>query len=124
MIAKQSEGKLKKNPGCRVGAVRNANAETVFLFGFGVYDGDFEPPFGPMGMTKEEYQAEIEEWRREGNLPGDFRPWQNPRITLDSGEVVWGAQCWWGTEAGVLEMIGGRRVEVVPVPGKGAASVE
>lgn len=61
--------------GSRVGAILGTDADkpkTLNFFGYGVYDGDL--PNGPMGQ------------------------FPNPRITLDSGEVVWGCECWWGAE--------------------------
>ena len=35
---------------------------------------------------------------------------KNPKIRLDSGEVVWGYECWWGPEEKVTETIGDRKV--------------
>jgi hypothetical protein len=43
---------------------------------------------------------------------------RNPKIELDSGGYVWGAECWWG-EAGEDTPAGwakGRRIVVVPAP--------
>jgi hypothetical protein len=39
---------------------------------------------------------------------------ENPCIHLDSGDIVWGYQCWWGPEERLAEL--GRTVEIVPVP--------
>lgn len=47
----------------------------------------------------------LELWR-------DFN--ENPCIHLDSGDIVWGYQCWWGPEERLDEL--GRTVEIVPVP--------
>lgn len=66
----------KIQPGARVGAIKKADASTVWLYGYGTYDGDHVPPDGA------------------GFFPG----MPNPRITLDDGSVVWGFQCWWGPE--------------------------
>ena len=42
----------------------------------------------------------------------------NPRIELDSGGWVWGAECWWGdaSEDTPATWAKGRRIEVVPAP--------
>lgn len=71
--------------GARVGAIREADAEVVVLFGYGVYDGDhLHPEYG----------------------------FPNPKITLDNGNVVWGCECWWGAEDLIKQKIGERRVEI------------
>ena len=64
-------------PGDRVGAIRNADGDTVYLFGYGIYVGDEVPP----------------------NDVGGFNiGFPNPRIDLDNGKTVWGCQCWWAPE--------------------------
>ena len=74
--------------GTRVGAIRNAKDETVYLYGFGTYQGDeLHPAIG---------------------IP-------NPKILLDNGSVVWGCECWWGSEEKVTEMIGDRKIEFVSI---------
>jgi hypothetical protein len=67
--------------GDRVGAILDTDAEAkvVRWFGWGTYDGDFPYP-GLAGML-------------------------NPRITLDTGETVWGAECWWGDRGAILKRI-------------------
>jgi hypothetical protein len=105
-----------KEPGARVGAILSSDKETVWLLGYGVYDGDLTPD-KPMGMhamfgdTWEAWEADMrtelgDEWPADKPVP---RP-TNPRITLDNGDVVWGAECWWGDEEGVRKSIGTRRV--------------
>lgn len=76
--------------GMRVGAIQKMDEETVHLFGYGVYDGDLEVPDNP--------------------------GWFNPRITLDSGKIVWGYQCWWGSEGEVKSIIANKTtiIEVQP----------
>lgn len=35
----------------------------------------------------------------------------NPKIVLDSGEVIWGCECWWGSEKEIqskIELLGGK----------------
>lgn len=82
--------------GMRVGAVRSADDDAVYLFGYGVYEGDFMPPDSVLGL----------------DVPDNFR---NPRIKLDNGNTVWGCQCWWGPEDQIKRMIGERTiVEVCP----------
>lgn len=69
---------MEPQPGDRVGALACANSEIVQLFGYGVY----------IGM---EYNSDLGR--------------QNPKIQLDSGEVVWGAECWWASESEIEEKI-------------------
>lgn len=83
-----------KSVGTRVGAIRNANEETVYLYGYGTYVGDEIPP-----VEKRLFGLEI----------------PNPKIVLDNGSVVWGRECWWGSEEQIKEMIGNRKVEIVEV---------
>lgn len=73
--------------GDRVGAMRNANAEKVFLFGYGVYEGEKPCP-------------------HLSNIP-------NPCIKLDDGTVVWGMECWWGPEDKIKQAIRNRAVEII-----------
>ena len=89
--------------GSRVFAVQKADDDKVCVYGRGVYEGDFEPPGGMHGFT----------WEELGIAEGE-RP-KNPRIRLDSGEVVWGMQCWWGPEERFDEWMAGREVVIVPV---------
>lgn len=91
--------------GERVGAILKMNSEEVHLLGFGVYDGEHEPPFGPMGSP----MSEVEAMKASGDLPADWS-WKNPRITLDDGSVVWGCQCWWGSEETIRERIKGLKI--------------
>jgi hypothetical protein len=99
----------RRNIGDRVGAILSADEHEVHLLGFGVYDGEHEPPFGPLGTTLEEHHKTMAEMKAAGTLAEDF-VWTNPRITLDDGRVVWGAQCWWGSEEAIRKTIEGRRI--------------
>ena len=88
------------NVGERVGAIsgRNHATNSVEVFGFGVYEGDFpygEEPVGPL-------QAAVK---------GSGVP--NPRILLDSGERVWGCECWWGPEAEIRQRLANVVSEIV-----------
>lgn len=72
----------------RVGAILGANENEVEFLGYGVYVGDFVPTeAGGMGKML----AEME-------IP-------NPKIVLDSGKVVYGCECWWGSEESVKKKI-------------------
>lgn len=65
-------------PGDRVFAVVTPGCEPIYLIGYGVYEGDFEL--------------------------GSGSGYMNPRIKLDNGETVWGAECWWGP-ASIMEQV-------------------
>ena len=70
----------------RVGAILSSDDKTVKLFGYGVYLGH--------------------------RLPPDF-PVENPCIRLDSGQFVWGYECWWGPEEKIRTLVGDKTVEMV-----------
>jgi hypothetical protein len=82
---------MSSKVGDRVAAIRNADETTVYLYGYGVYDGY--------------HDNEI--------VPGVFTP--NPRITLDDGQIIWGSECWWGAEEITKEKFKGKAIEVVPI---------
>ncbi len=77
-------------PGDRIGAMSRDRIApyAIGLFGYGVYEGDF---------------------------PHDGHD-ANPRFRLDDGSVVYGTECWWGTED-TIRMICAHapRVETVDV---------
>lgn len=79
--------------GSRVMAIQNANENTVYLFGRGVYVGDEIPESGML------HRLEI----------------PNPKIQLDNGSVVYGYQCWWGPEEMMEKKFAGRQVIDVEV---------
>lgn len=89
-----------KVPGSRVFAVLDADDKTVRLLGFGTYAGDEVPP-APVGMHRL-FGDTWEEWAKGMASEGVPDPLRcrptNPKIVLDDGEVVWGAECWWGPE--------------------------
>lgn len=114
---------MSKTPvGSRVGAILSSDGTTAHLLGFGVYDGHHEPPFGPMGMPKDEYEALLTQMKDAGQVPADYVH-TNPRITLDDGRIVWGAQCWWGPEDAVRKMIDGLQIVHAVLPDQPAAAV-
>jgi len=74
----------------RVIAIRDADEQTVNIYGYGTYVGD-EPCELAFGLT-------------------------NPKIVLDDGQIVWGCQCWWGdSERLEREQLCGREVVIVPL---------
>jgi len=85
--------------GTRVGAVMNSNDEEVNLFGYGVYVGDHTPVEG-VGLF-----AEMIRKRKD----------TNPKIELDNGTVIYGCECWWGSEEGVKKDIGDRKINYINV---------
>jgi len=66
---------MSRTVGQRVVAIRDGKDGVIYYFGEGVYAGDFQPPDSIGGFNI--------------GLP-------NPRIDLDSGQTVWGCECWWG----------------------------
>lgn len=66
------------------------------LFGYGVYEGEFVPP------------AEINEVFNDLQIP-------NPRLKLDSGQTVWGCECWWGDEEQFKHQLADLTVELVDI---------
>jgi hypothetical protein len=80
---------MPKEIGSRVGAMGHADQDNVYMFGYGVYEGDHTPPKEIGGFNI--------------GVP-------NPRIKLDSGKTVYGCECWWGSEAAVKKQIGDRTV--------------
>jgi hypothetical protein len=89
--------------GERVFAVLAATIKEVSLLGFGVYVGDEVPPV-PMGVVRALYRVTTwEEFDRVAAEDAECEPNPaarptNPKIVLDDGAVVWGAECWWGPE--------------------------
>ena len=63
-----------RNIGERVIAILSAKDGVVYSLGEGVYAGHQTPP---------------------AELFGDFPGMTSPRIDLDTGQTVWGVECWW-----------------------------
>jgi hypothetical protein len=119
-------------PPYRVGAWLSADNEEVRLLGYGLYVGDEVPP-RPMGFTAQLLGVGTwEEWDKvmaeslvaEGGLTEDeareavakgTKIKANPKIILDDGKVVWGAECWWGPEEKMIKAVAGRRVVNVDI---------
>lgn len=68
--------------GQRVGAILSEDGEAIEFLGFGIYLGK-KVPVGAVGP--------IAEALREFNEPDSC-------ILLDSGQTVYGCECWWNTE--------------------------
>jgi hypothetical protein len=89
---RKEEGNKMHKAGERVGAILGTKDKVVELLGYGIYEGDFDPD----NPTKDSPQAVgfvAEISRRDGRV--------NPRIRLDNGKIVWGCECWWGSENAV-----------------------
>jgi hypothetical protein len=69
----------------------------VRLFGYGVYVGDHVPPEDVMGPFCR---------------PGLYG-FENPKLVLDDGSVVWGCESWWGPESTIRFFVHGRAVTIV-----------
>lgn len=76
--------------GIRVGALESINGNVARVFGFGVFEGSFDPVTG----------EEASSW-----FLG------NPRIKLDDGKYVWGFECWWGPEDKIRQKIADMKIE-------------
>jgi len=100
--------------GDRVYAVLSATPDEVRLLGFGVYVGNEVPPT-PKGMIRTIFGATT--WAEfdcvvaedTGTVPNPSARPTNPKILLDNGETVWGAECWWGPESAYGAFRGERR---------------
>lgn len=79
----------RAKPGERVAAILRATEDEVWYLGAGVFVGYEVPDESAAGMAALAREAECE----------------NPKILLDSGEVVWGGECWWGPEQAVLTRV-------------------
>jgi len=72
--------------GTRVLAISHSTKNKVFIFGYGIYEGektpkDYPTEHQPAGMLG---QFLVNEGR------------ENPCIRLEDGKYVWGCECWWG----------------------------
>lgn len=77
---------MRRKVGERVGAILGRDETELQFIGFGTYQGEkpLPPkPDGPVGTIAEAVRAV--------GMP-------NPCIALDGGGVVWGCECWWGSE--------------------------
>ena len=85
--------------GARVGCFLSVVGNRGLFLGYGTYVGDEVPPNeGTASLT--------------GYLSGLRR--MNPKIVLDSGDVVWGCECWWGPEDETKAEMA-KMVQVIPI---------
>jgi hypothetical protein len=75
--------------GERVGAVAYSGNGVAAIYGYGVFEGDTVPPKNRPGPAAMLGQLDI----------------PNPTIKLDSGQTVYGCECWWGPEDAVKKSI-------------------
>jgi len=75
--------------GERVGAILRAGFEVCEFLGYGVYEGDFLPHEAVGFLAEILVDTKV----------------NNPRIRLDSGSVVYGCECWWGSEVEVKKRL-------------------
>ena len=73
----------------RVGAMLSKSDEKIELIGYGTLVSE-EIPEGAVGVLAEMARALLT---------------PNPKIQLDSGQIVWGCECWWGEEEGVKDQV-------------------
>lgn len=101
-------------PGDRVVAMSHSEGNKIFLYGKGVYEGDFayedvtstEPVVAGTERFRDHFQR---------LMAGEIQAWLNPRIRLDSGQIVWGCECWWQSEAMFDRMVEKTNPEIVAV---------
>ncbi len=86
--------------GDRVGAILGSKGDDVQFLGYGTYEGREVPPkTGKNSLTCILNEAGME----------------NPKIKLDNGDIVWGCECWWGTEDAAKEILEGRNIKDVRI---------
>jgi hypothetical protein len=92
--------------GDRVIAISHSEGDTVYVFGLGTYEGEHIP-------------LEATGWAAEALREYGIK---NHRIRLDSGQVVYGCECWWGlANVGLARLGAFKQVELVDIDEKRAA---
>ena len=83
-----------------------------------------------MGGECDTWKKVAEHYQREMSLDDktpdeilDMLPTNNPCIELDSGVIIWGAECWWGDEAAVQKRLDAAS-EVVEVDPRALSSFQ
>jgi hypothetical protein len=80
---------------CQRVAVISADREK--FLGYGVYLGDFD-----CHALSEYWANEADRLGLYPDVAAGYRSGKiqskNPKIELDSGETIWGCECWWGPE--------------------------
>jgi hypothetical protein len=87
----------------RVGAISNINADTKVaeFYGYGVYLGDYIPDNDDIKLF---------------NISLKKLSFTNPKILLDSGDYVWGCECWWAPEEEIKNMLSScEEIKIIPV---------
>jgi hypothetical protein len=85
--------------GDRAGAFLSCSIKELKFLGCGVYEGNF-PPVEAVG-----YFAE-------GLAKHGI---DNPRIRLDSGKIVYGCECYWGSEKSMIEKVNKAKKEGIEI---------
>lgn len=75
--------------GTRIGAILSSSEKKLKILGYGVFEGEEIPPADSKGMGKLLHEQQI----------------PNPKMRLDNGIIIWGFQCWWGTEVQIKEQV-------------------
>jgi len=87
--------------GSRVGALAAQKDGAAFLFGYGTYQGEHVPPDdGPSTSY--------------GSL-AHLVGLRVPKIVLDNGDVIWGYECWWGSEEEINAIIEKGKLLVIDI---------
>lgn len=76
--------------GDRVGAISHTEGKIIYLFGYGIYEGNKVPEDSRVGMLGISFK--------------DIGK-NNPCIKLDNGKIVWGCECWWGSEEDIKKQV-------------------
>jgi hypothetical protein len=93
--------------GDRVTAILKCNESTVWLFGYGTYQGDVKPdPELGVAMWGVSIEHEV------------------PCIKLDSGKLVFGPECWWGSESAMKARVEGKSIVMVDIDAERAKAKE
>jgi hypothetical protein len=87
--------------GDRVIAVASKKDNKVFSFGSGIYMGELVPEFEGERGSMADMLKQLK------------RP--NPTIKLDIGDLIYGCECWWGSETKMLEQFASCEVEIITV---------
>lgn len=80
--------------GERVGAVLSSTPKEIYFLGYGVFQGNHPLP----------------------EIFGGLEGFENPKMTLDNGDTVWGAECWWSAESEMktyIEVMRERGVKII-----------
>lgn len=92
--------------GERVIAISHNDGGIVYIFGYGILEGYFLPPFINLEEALKEVQADYRDAQTmlpelPAVLPEETAKTMlllehgNPRIKLEDGKTVWGYECWW-----------------------------